>query len=307
MPLATDPHASAPPATLGDGPPPAGRWANAALVAFGVLTGLAIAGFAVFARHPELLAGRPRAMRVYAVSFTFFPRAHIVIGALALAVLLVSRTWWRWVPAFVSVYALSLSSEMLGTTHGLPFGPYRSPHGLGLKWFAHVPALIPLSWFLMALPSYAIARRLLGDRASTARHVLLGSLILLSWDLALDPAMSRFTSYWVWGSSGPYYGMPWLNLAGWYVTGVVLMLALVVVRSDAWIGRLSDRWLGWFYALNLALPLGLVLATGGWGALAATITSLASCGVVGRGVRLHARPLEARLNADSTSRRVAAR
>lgn len=267
----------------GPRPAPAGPWANAALQLFAVFTAAAIAGFALFARHPALLAGRPAAMRVYAASFTFFPRAHIVLGAAALAVVLVSRAGWRWTGAFVSVYALSLASELLGTTVGLPFGPYRYTDGLGLKWFAHVPVLIPLSWFLMALPSYAIAKRLLGDGATAARRVLLGSLILLSWDLALDPAMSQFTSYWVWGSSGPYYGMPWLNLAGWYATGLMLMLALVATRADAWIGRLSTRWLGIFYALNLALPLGLILATGAWGALVATTGALVLCAVLGRG------------------------
>lgn len=308
MPTALKSRTSTPFAAVGGGGrPAAGRWANAALQAFGVFTALAIAGFAVFARHPELLAGRPAAMRVYAVSFTFFPRAHIVIGALALAVLLVSRAGWRWLPAFVSVYALSLSSELLGTTVGLPFGPYRYTDGLGLKWFAHVPVLIPLSWFLMALPSYAIARRLLGHGASPARRVLLGSLILLSWDLALDPAMSQFTSYWVWGSSGPYYGMPWLNLAGWYVTGLVLMLALVVARSDAWIDRLSTAWLALFYMLNLALPLGLILATGAWGALFATAGALVVCGVLGRGGAVRHVAASAARGAEPAARRVAAR
>ncbi len=291
----------------GDPRPSAGPWANAALQVFGVFTALAIAGFAVFARHPELLAGRPAAMRVYAVSFTFFPRAHIVIGALALAVLLVSRAGWRWLPAFVSVYALSLTSELLGTTVGLPFGPYHYTDGLGLKWFAHVPVLIPLSWFLMALPSYAIARRLLGEGASAARRVLLGSLILLSWDLALDPAMSQFTSYWVWGSSGPYYGMPWLNLAGWYVTGLVLMLALVAARTDAWVGQLSIAWLSLFYILNLALPLGLILATGAWGALAATAGALAVCGVLGRSGAVRRVAAGAPRGGQPAARRVAAR
>lgn len=286
MPTALNHRAPASPASpvdAGGDRPAAGAWANAGLLAFGVFTAAAIVGFAVFARHPGLLAGRPSAMRVYAASFTFFPRAHIVIGAAALTVLLVRHTGWRWVPAFVSVYALSLTSELLGTTVGLPFGPYRYTDGLGLKWFAHVPVLIPLSWFLMALPSYAIARRLLGEGASVARRVLLGSLILLSWDLALDPAMSQFTSYWVWGSSGPYYGMPWLNLAGWYVTGLVLMLALVVTRADGWLDRLSTAWLALFYALNLALPLGLMLATGAWGALLATTGALVVCAVLGRG------------------------
>lgn len=262
--------------------PAASRWAQAALLVFAVFTAASVAGFAVFAQHPGLLAGRPAALAVYGRAFTFFPRAHIILGAVALFVLLARAVDWRWLTAFVAVYAISLSSELLGTTRGLPFGPYRYTDGLGLKWFGHVPLLIPLSWFLMALPSYAVARSLLGRGASPARRVLLASFVLLSWDLSLDPAMSQLTSYWVWGSTGPYYGMPWLNLFGWYVTGVALMLALVATGADAWIDRLSVRWLAAFYALNLALPLGLIVSDGAWGALAASAGALALCWMVGR-------------------------
>lgn len=306
MPTSQTSSSSAPPAAanrrLRSG---AGPWANAALQAFAIFTAAAVVGFAVFARHPGMLAGRPGAMRVYAASFTFFPRAHIVIGAVALGVFLISRTGWRWLPAFMAVYTLSLGSELLGTTVGLPFGPYHYTDGLGLKWFAHVPVLIPLSWFMMALPSFALARRRLGPGAPGIRRVLLGSLILLSWDLALDPAMSRFTSYWVWGSSGPYYGMPWLNLFGWYVTGLVLMLAFVAVRADAWLDALPVWWLAAYYLLNLALPLGLVVATGAWGALWATLGALGLCAAVGLGA---AAPASGRRGEPSpAAREVAAR
>lgn len=257
-------------------------WAQVALAAFGVFTLASIAGYAVFARHPALLAGKPMAMAVYSRAFTFFPRAHILVGAAALAVLLVGAIRGRWVASFAAVYAVSLGSELLGTTRGLPFGPYHYTAGLGIKWFGHVPVLIPLSWFLMALPSYVIARRLLGRESSAARRILLGSLILLSWDLSLDPAMSQLTSYWVWGSTGPYYGMPWLNLVGWYVTGVALMIALQLTQADQWIDALSVRWLAVFYALNLALPFGLIAAGAAWGALAASIGALALCWMIGR-------------------------
>lgn len=260
----------------------AGPWARAALQLFAIFTAASIAGYAIFARHPGLLAGRPAALRVYGVAFTFFPRSHILLGALALGALLVARARWRWTGAFAAVYGLSLVSELLGTTVGLPFGPYRYTDGLGLKWFGHVPVLIPLSWFLMALPSYLLARRLLGPRATPARQILLGSLVLMSWDLALDPAMSQVTSYWVWGSTGPYYGMPWLNLAGWYVTGLALMVALGITRADAWGDALPVGWLALFYLLNLALPLGLILGAGAWGALFATLGALALCAVAGR-------------------------
>jgi len=119
-------------------------------------------------------------------------------------------------------------------------------------------------------------------RQRAAPRVLVGSLVLLSWDLALDPAMSLVTKYWVWGTTGPYYGMPLLNLAGWYVTGVVLMTALAFLRADAWLAALPVGWLVAFYGANLLLPLGMSVAAGLWGAVAATTLALLLCWAVTR-------------------------
>jgi uncharacterized membrane protein len=113
--------------------------------------------------------------------------------------------------------------------------------------------------------------------------VLLASFVLLSWDLALDPAMSHATAYWVWGAPGPYYGMPLLNLVGWYVTGLALMAALAAVRADGWAGRLPFGWVAGFYAANLLLPLGMILARGLWPAALVTLAALGAAALLARG------------------------
>lgn len=251
-----------------------------------------LAGFAVFTLEPRLLNSIPGAAAVYARMFVIAPRAQIALAFLALAFLLVRRVGLRWVGAFAALYALSLASELAGTTVGLPFGEYRYTDGLGVKLFGHVPALIPLSWFFMALPSYAIALRRFGEGSRASARVLVGSLVLLAWDLALDPAMSLVTKYWVWGSEGPYYGMPLLNLFGWYVTGVALMAALVILRADAWISRLPLGWLVAFYGANLILPLGMTLVAGLQGAAVLTLAVLTACALLARSPRPQARVVE---------------
>jgi putative membrane protein len=90
--------------------------------------------------------------------------------------------------------------------------------------------------------------------------------------------MSVATRYWVWESTGPYYGMPWLNLLGWFVTGVLLLTAMSGLRADAWIARLSPQWLLVWFGLNLLLPLGLCGAAGFHGAVAASLSVLALAG-----------------------------
>ena len=232
-------------------------------------------GFATFSLHPERLVRAEVSPETYGRILVVAPRAQILIAVAALAVVLVRHVGERWIPAFAVLYAVSLGAELAGTTVGLPFGPYRYTDGLGFKWFAHVPALIPASWFMMAIPSYAIARRRFPSGQSLAARVALGSFILLSWDLALDPAMSFVTKYWIWGTAGPYYGMPIMNLVGWFVTGAALMVACTAIRVDRWIDAVPMWWLLGFYAVNLLLPVGMNVAGGLWGAVVATGLAIA--------------------------------
>jgi putative membrane protein len=241
-----------------------------------------LAGFATFSLHPELLVRAQVSAATYGRMMVLAPRAQIALAFAALALFLVRRIGARWLTSFAIVYLLSLGAELAGTTVGLPFGPYSYTDGLGWKWLGHVPALIPLSWYMMALPSYAIAAWRYPGRVNVAQRVALGSFILLSWDLALDPAMSLATKYWIWATDGSYYGMPILNLVGWFLTGAALMVVFAALQADSWIERLSGSWLIGFYGANLVLPVGMCIAAGMWGAVAATAAALVAAGVVAR-------------------------
>ena len=267
----------------------------AVLAAFSVL---AVAGYAVFGRDPSRLGGLSAgAARFYAISFSFFAQGQVLLAALVLAVELVRRTGWRWLGALGLVYGISLGSELVGTAYGFPFGAYAYTGLLGPKWLGLVPVLIPLSWWFMAVPSYGLAARVVssrgggsragfyvGDGGSAATRIFLGSLLLLAWDLVLDPAMSEATPYWVWAEPGPYYGMPLQNLFGWYVTGVALMAGLEWLRAREWVVEMRPGWLAAFYAVNLALPVGMAVAAGMVGAAVATALLLGGV-VVGASLR----------------------
>jgi uncharacterized membrane protein len=245
-----------------------------ALAAFYVFTAVTVVGYATFGVNPGLLARYPWAAPFYAAAFRFFAIGHVAMAGVVFAIVLRAVAGWRWLPAFAAAYVISLGAELLGTTTGLPFGEYRYTDGLGVKLFGHVPALIPLSWFFMAVPSYAIAAALTRRRQGVVARVLLASLLLLCWDLALDPAMSYATAYWIWTEAGPYYGMPWVNLFGWYVTGVAIMAAFAALRSERWAARVPLRQMTGFYAANLALPIGMCLAAGLWTAAVTTLVVL---------------------------------
>ena len=200
------------------------------LIVLGLFTAAAVAGFASFGRHPELLARFPSSRGFYATAFEVFARGHIVIAFVVLALSLTVRTAMRWIPALLVAGTLSLGMELLGTATGFPFSAYRYTELLGLRVAGLVPVLIPLSWFMMAFPSYVLARAMVGGRM--ARWAL-GALLLTTWDLTLDPAMSDLSPYWVWETGGSYYGMPLVNLAGWFGTGLLIMAGFDAVKAGA--------------------------------------------------------------------------
>lgn len=245
------------------------------LAGLGVFTAMSVIGFAVYGLHPERLAGLPASsLAFYSVAFRFFAVGQVWLATGVIGWMLWRRTRTRWLPAFGALYLISLGSELLGTTRGIPFGHYSYSELLAPMWAAHVPIIIPLSWFYMAIPSYAFAIAALPGEGRGAGRIALGSFVLLTWDLALDPAMSFATRYWVWEGTGPYYGMPWLNLFGWYVTGLLLMAALVGLRAERWVAALPGRWLAGFYGANLFLAVGMCLAAGLGVAVAATLATL---------------------------------
>lgn len=241
------------------------------LIAFALITVVALIGYATFGRHPQWLQHTPRLASYYGVAFSFFAQVHIWGAGLVLFIYLIYQTRWRWLPALVGTYGLALTSELIGTTYGLPFGAYAYAGLLGPKWFGQVPWTIPLSWFLMALPAYALAHARFPASRQPFSRMGLGTLALVVWDLSLDPAMSDLTSYWTWDERGVYYGMPLINLAGWSLTGSALMVLLETLRVNRWIDRLSTRWCAVYYGVTLLMPFGMLVVAGVWGAVFATL------------------------------------
>jgi len=214
-------------------------------------------GYGIFTARPDLLLKVDPQAQFFTWAFHGFAVGNMLFGGLAVLAEALLRDRVRALWAFLLVYTISLGSELLGTTYGVPFGAYSYTALLGVKWFDRVPALIPLSWFTMGWACWILARRV----ASGVGAVLLSTALLVAWDLLLDPAMSRVTSYWVWGDTGSYYGMPWINLIGWGITGWVLLFALSRVIPSPQTG---PRFAAAVYLVNFALPYGFCVLNRYW-------------------------------------------
>lgn len=252
------------------------QWERRALIGLYFFTVVAIAGYATFGLHPALLPADGWAIRFYSVSFPLFARMHIAITAGVLAIALTVRMGARWGLACLSVCAVAFLAEHVGTGYGVPFSGYRYTGLLGPRLGGRVPWLIPISWFVMAAPSYVVARSALPGPTRTLARIGVATALLVTWDLALDPAMSFLTPYWIWETPGSFYGMPWVNLLGWAFTGALIMMVLELAdrRGRGWGLELSPRWAAAFYLGVLLMPLGMVIAAGLWGSAVATMAAL---------------------------------
>ncbi|HEY7716973.1 MAG TPA: carotenoid biosynthesis protein [Candidatus Binatia bacterium] len=214
-------------------------------------------GYGIFTSRPDLLVRFDPQAKFFGWAFHGFAVGNMLFGGLAVCAAALGHDKQRALWAILAVYAVSLGMELLGTTYGIPFGAYSYTSLLGVKWFDRVPVLIPLSWFTVSWACWLLARRVTGGLAA----VLFSTCLLVAWDLLLDPAMSRVTSYWVWGETGVYYGMPLMNLAGWGVTGL-LLLYLISRLLPAPQG--DTRFAAWVYLVNFALPFGFCVLNRYW-------------------------------------------
>jgi uncharacterized membrane protein len=214
-------------------------------------------GYGIFTSRPDLLVQVDPQARFFTWAFYSFAVGNMLFGGLAVVAESILRDRRPAIVALAAIYVVSLTSELLGTTYGIPFGSYSYTTLLGPKWFDRVPLLIPLSWVTMSWAAWIIASR----RTGGFQAVLLGTCLLVAWDLLLDPAMSRVTSYWIWGDKGNYYGMPWTNLLGWAITGFVL---LAILRKLAPEPKSDLRFSTMVYFVNFLLPLGFCVLNGYW-------------------------------------------
>ncbi len=262
------------------------RIALACLLAHSALTIFSGVAFATFLSPPApawLLT--PQNQQITAFGFKWGGQTTVVFGALAGLLHSIGRLGKKSaILVFIASFGISLGSELLGTSSGLPFGPYSYTNQLGYKILGLVPFNIPTSWFFMLYCSLAICGRLLpatDDGKSRWWWALIAGLVLTAWDVSMDPAMVA-SVHWLWHLpplegmplwkniliGGHFYGMPLTNWLGWLLTGIVVArVMLSIVPPSTWAKKVSPSNfpLG-LYAVNAVLPLGICVGQGLWGA-----------------------------------------
>lgn len=143
---------------------------------------------------------------------------NILVGCLV-TLWLYATAGQRGLVAASCILGLAFAVEYIGVTTGLPFGRYTYTDVLGFKLGGAVPLPIPFAWLLVVPGAIGVARQ-----AGVAWRwlPLAVALLVLLFDLLLEPFAVYVLDYWRWLDGGPYYGVPIANFVAWAVTGLVL-------------------------------------------------------------------------------------
>jgi uncharacterized membrane protein len=166
--------------------------------------------------------------------------ANAVLTLLAALIFVVVHGYialgWRNIAAFILItVVVSFTSEVIGVATGLIFGSYHYTDLLGPKLLG-VPPLIQIGYLATGYASLVIGRIILSLLGHVAGRAILaaslaGALIMVSWDVAMDPYQSTVTGDWIWHDGGGYFGVPLHNYAGWFGTVFVFMLVYLLFAS----------------------------------------------------------------------------
>jgi uncharacterized membrane protein len=245
-------------------------WTFTALHALALVLGLF--GILIAIPHPELWSGQPGAAAFFAFALDKTGGSAMFLGALAMLAYGFSALGVRRTLLFFGAATLiSASAELTGTKTGWPFGGYEYTNFLGPKLMGRVPAAIPLSWFSMGFASFALADALAAHRRwrnRTLWSIVLGAWLLTAWDLVLDPSMAapqlQYVHFWIWHESGPYFGMPLRNLAGWFATGLAFIAAGRLLWNERAAPVAPPALPFTVYAINVVWSMVLSVSAGMW-------------------------------------------
>ena len=177
---------------------------------------------------------------------------------LFLAALIAIRSEWpRWQTIGIAA-GFGFAAEVIGLATGYPFGAYRYTPVLAPALLG-VPLVVAGAWMILFL--YVRQLRF---------PVLLSALMMTVLDLVIDPLAANSLGYWHWTFGGPYYGVPLINFAGWFL--VSLFIAALAPKRQA--ANPQAFWLGtaillFFSALAVVhgyfFPAALGAAVSGFG------------------------------------------
>lgn len=130
---------------------------------------------------------------------------------------------------FMISSVVSWTYETSSVLTGFPFGNYYYSDILGPK-LGVVPIIIPVSYFCIAYLAWTVGQVLLNQQNSTLQDAsvftipLIGTFVMVLWDLSFDPYAATINGAWIWEEGGGYFGVPIENFLGWYLCNFTIFI-----------------------------------------------------------------------------------
>jgi uncharacterized membrane protein len=205
-------------------------------------------------------------------------------------------------PKGISIFAalclgFGTLAESVSLRTGFPFGHYYFTDVMGPKIF-QLPVLLALAYLGIGYIAWILALLILGyvDKPVNGTRVLalpfLASLIMVAWDLSMDPNWSTLDRAWIWQGGGGYFGVPVSNFFGWFLAAYLYYQAFALYCRANPIAAAPSQQHFWLPAiliyavcalgnlLILKLPMAPPVVTDAAGKRWLTADILASCVLV---------------------------
>jgi putative membrane protein len=152
-------------------------------------------------------------------------------GVIALLWMTIAYSWQRAVRFALVVLPSAFLIELIGVTTGVPFGPYHYTNALAPSVVGRVPAPITCAWLMIALGTLATAAWIV---QSEKRWVIVpvAAVLATALDACLEPTAFHVKAYWLWETSGRYYGVPAVNFLGWLLTAATITALAALVLGQ---------------------------------------------------------------------------
>lgn len=161
--------------------------------------------------------------------------------------------------------------EALGVRFHVPFGEYAYT-GVLRPQLLGVPVVMGFAWMVLVAFASDFAGRL---RLNAWLAAVCAALLTTATDLVIDPLAANHLGYWGWAHGGVYYGIPFTNFVGWFVTALLACRILGARgRTNFWAAFVGTA-IVLFFALNALANSLLPVALIGLGLCAARITHVA--------------------------------
>jgi len=229
----------------------------------------------LIAPHPDLWNSSPISTAIFQNVLRAAGSLSVLCGATTMFLFgLVCVGTRKTLIFLVTSMLISVSMEWLGTSIGIPFGISTSATYPGIKVAGFVSYSILLCWFFMGFTAFLLASKLVAVLKlvrQTLWSLLLGTYLLISWDLVLNSALAgqhlstQAAGVGMWQVYGSYFGMPIRNPLGWLLNGLLFLSLIRLLWRSNFDTRRMITWLPFgVYTASTGFAMALNIGVGLW-------------------------------------------